>query len=879
MEGLSAGEARTRKDRIGPNRLPSAPKQSEILRFLRQFHNVLIYVLLAAAGLAASIGHYTDAAVILAVVVVNAIIGYLQEGRAERALEAIRAMIDPRSTVIRDGRRLVIPAEDIVPGDLVLLEPGDRVPADLRLVRARNLRIDEAALTGESVPVDKGIEPAVADIPLGDRSSMAFSGTFVAAGTGAGIAVATGTATELGRISELVGSVKTLTTPLLRQIAALAEKLTIVILGICAAVFAFAVFVRDYPWPDAFMVIIGIAVAAIPEGLPAVMTITLAIGVQRMAARNAIVRRLPAVETLGSVSVICSDKTGTLTRNEMTVSTVITRDKSIEVSGVGYRPEGGFETEGGRLVDPADDPTLVEAARATILCNDAELREAGGAWIVHGDPMEGALLSLGIKAGHDAGALRKQFPRTDEIPFDTQHQFMATLHHSHADGAFAYVKGAPERILSMCGGERSSSGDEALLDEAFWRSRTEAVASQGQRVLALAVKAMPPGQRDLTFADVAGGFTMLALLGLIDPPREEARKAVEDCRSAGIKVKMITGDHAATAAAIARALKLDDEPKVITGQALDRLDDAELATAARDVTVFARTSPSHKLRLVTALQADGAVIAMTGDGVNDAPALKRADIGVAMGSRGTEAAKEAAELVLADDNFASIVAAVREGRTVYDNLRKVIALTLPTNAGEASAIIAAIAFGLTLPMTPVQILWVNMVTTVALDLTLAFEPAEPGTMQRPPRGPKEPLLSGFLFWRVVFVSMLFVAGAFGVFFYALDEGHPLEIARTMVVNTVVVMEIFYLFSIRYVHGPSITWRGVFGTPAVLIGVALVVAMQFAFTYVPVMQRIFGTAPIGLVDGLLIVGVGVALLLLVEIEKRIVNLIFARRAKT
>ena len=877
MEGLSAQEARTRKERIGPNRLPSAAKQNEIRRFLRQFHNLLIYVLLCAAVLAASIGHYTDAAVILAVVVVNAIIGYLQEGRAERALEAIRAMIDPRSTVVRDGHRMVIPAEDIVPGDIVLLEPGDRVPADLRLVRARNLRIDEAALTGESVPVDKGIEPAVAEIPLGDRSSMAFSGTFVAAGTGAGIAAATGTTTELGRISELVGSVKTLTTPLLRQIAQLAEKLTIVILGVCAAVFAFAVFVRDYQWPEAFMVIIGIAVAAIPEGLPAVMTITLAIGVQRMAARNAIVRRLPAVETLGSVSVICSDKTGTLTRNEMTVRTVITRDKAIEVSGVGYRPEGGFEVEGGRLVDPADDRTLLEAARAAILCNDAELREAGGAWIVHGDPMEGALLSLGIKAGHDAGALRKQFPRTDEIPFDTQHQFMATLHHSHADGAFAYVKGAPERILAMCVGQRGPSGYEAL-DEGFWRSCTETVASRGQRVLALAVKAMPSGQRDLTFADVAGGFTMLALLGLIDPPREEARKAVEDCRSAGIKVKMITGDHAATAAAIARALRLDDEPKVITGQELDHLDDAELETVARDVTVFARTSPSHKLRLVTALQVDGAVIAMTGDGVNDAPALKRADIGVAMGSRGTEAAKEAAELVLADDNFASIVAAVREGRTVYDNLRKVIALTLPTNAGEASAIIAAIAFGLTLPMTPVQILWVNMVTTVALDLTLAFEPAEPGTMQRPPRSPKEPLLSGFLLWRVVFVSMLFVAGAFGVFFYALDEGHSLEVARTMVVNTVVVMEIFYLFSIRYVHGPSITWRGVVGTRAVLIGVALVVAMQFAFTYLPWMQSIFGTAPVGLVDGLLIVGVGVALLLLVEIEKRIVSGILATRSK-
>jgi magnesium-transporting ATPase (P-type) len=876
MEGLSSDEAKTRKERIGPNRLPTAAKQSEIVRFLRQFHNVLIYVLLGAAALAASIGHYADALVIVAVVLVNAIIGYLQEGRAERALEAIRAMIDPRSTVIRDGRRVAVPAEDIVPGDLVLLDPGDRVPADLRLIRARNLRIDEAALTGESVPVDKDVDPTLAEIPLGDRSSMAFSGTFVAAGSGAGIAVATATATELGRISELVGSIKTLATPLLRQMAALAQKLTLIIVVMCAAVFAFAVLVRGYPWPEAFMVMIGIAVAAIPEGLPAVMTIALAIGVQRMAARNAIIRRLPAVETLGSVSVICSDKTGTLTRNEMTVRTVITRDKVIGVSGVGYRPEGGFEAKG-RIVDPADDPTLLEAASAAILCNDAELQEARGTWTVHGDPMEGALLSLGIKAGHDAGTLRKQFPRTDEIPFDTQHQFMATLHHSHADGAFAYVKGAPERILSMGASERGRSGD-APLDEAFWRSRTETVASQGQRVLALAVKAMPMGKRDLTFADLEGGFTMLALLGLIDPPREEAAKAVEDCRSAGIRVKMITGDHAATAGAIARLLKLDDEPKVITGRVLDRLDDAELRNVARDVTVFARTSPIHKLRLVTALQADGAVTAMTGDGVNDAPALKRADIGVAMGSRGTEAAKEAAELVLADDNFASIVAAVREGRTVYDNLRKVIEWTLPTNGGEVAGIIVAIAFGLTLPITAIQLLWINLATAGTLGLTLAFEPTEPGTMRRPPRGPNEPLLSGFLLWRVALVSVLFMAGVFGIFFYAIERGLSLGTARTMVVNTLVVMEIFYLFSVRYVHGPSTTAHGIFGTPAVLIGVALVVAMQLAFTYVPAMQRVFGTAPIGIVDGLLIVGVGVALLLLVEIEKRVVNRVFAGAVK-
>jgi magnesium-transporting ATPase (P-type) len=487
------------------------------------------------------------------------------------------------------------------------------------------------------------------------------------------------------------------------------------------------------------------------------------------------------------------------------------------------------------------------------------------------------LLSLGIKAGHDADTLRKQFPRTDEIPFDTQHQFMATLHHSHADEAFTYIKGAPERILSMSGSERGPSGDEPLNEE-FWRSRTEMIASQGQRVLALGVKAMPAGKRDLTFADLEGGFTMLALLGLIDPPREEARKAVEDCRSAGIRVKMITGDHAATAAAIARLLRLDDEPKVITGQDIDRIDDDELRSVARDVTVFARTSPIHKLRLVTALQADEAVTAMTGDGVNDAPALKRADIGVAMGSKGTEAAKEAAELVLADDNFASIVAAVREGRTVYDNLRKVIQWTLPTNGGEVSGIIVAIAFGLTLPITAIQLLWINLATAVTLGLTLAFEPTEPGTMLRPPRGAKEPLLSGFLLWRVALVSLLFMAGVFAVFFYALERGLSLEAARTMVVNTLVAMEIFYLFSVRYVHGPSITWRGIFGTPAVLIGVALVVAMQFAFTYVPAMQRVFGTAPIGLLDGLLIVGVGVALLLLVEIEKRIMGSVLATRGK-
>ena len=875
-EGLTPQEAELRKARFGPNRLPEAPKRSAIFRFLLQFHNLLIYVLLGAAALAAVIGHIVDALVVLGVVVINAIIGFIQEGRAEQALDAIRSMIDPHASAIRGGRRCVIAAEDIVPGDLVLLEPGDRVPADLRLTRVRNLRIDEAALTGESVPVDKGLEPVAAAAPLGDRSSMVFSGTFIASGNGTGVAVATGAATELGRISTLVSTVETLTTPLLLRMSELARKLTLLILVGCASVFLFAIFVRGYPWPEAFMVVIGLAVSAIPEGLPAVMTITLAIGVQRMAARNAIIRRLPAVETLGSVSVICSDKTGTLTRNEMTVRTVVTALEQFDVSGVGYQPEGGFEADGS-IVEPDAHPTLLEAAKAAILCNDAELRQAHGVWIVEGDPMEGALVSLGVKAGYGATLLRKQFPRTDEIPFDTQHQFMATLHHSHENGAFAYMKGAPERLLEMCDRQRGPSGDEPI-DEDFWRSRTDAIAAQGQRMLAVAVKEMPTGQRDLSFADVEGGATMLGLLGLIDPPREETLAAVRDCRMAGIRVKMITGDHAATAEAIARQLELADDLKIITGQALDSLDDAALKEVARDVTVFARTSPEHKLRLVTALQADDQVTAMTGDGVNDAPALKRADVGIAMGRKGTEAAKEAAEVVLADDNFASIIAAVREGRTVYDNIKKVIEWTLPTNGGESSAIIAAIAFGITLPVTPIQILWINMVTAVTLGLTLAFEPTELGAMRRPPRSPREPLLSRRLLWRIGFVSLLFVTGAFGVFFYAVESGLSVELARTMVVNTIVVMEIFYLFSVRYIHGPSITWQGIFGTPAVLTGVALVVAAQFAFTYLPFMQAVFDTAPIAPLNGLLIIGVGIALLFLVELEKRVSAGLSARRTK-
>ncbi|MDO8900591.1 MAG: cation-transporting P-type ATPase [Phenylobacterium sp.] len=865
-DGLSETEAARRLDTHGPNALPRGKGRNRLLAFLRHFHNLLIYVLIAAGLLAAMIGHLTDAVVIFAVVLANALIGYIQEGRAEKSLEAIQGMIEPHASVIRGGARLTVTADEVVPGDVVLLEAGDRAPADVRLIKARNLRMDEALLTGESVPADKAVAPVAPDAALGDRYSMAFSGAFVAAGQGVGVVTATGADTELGKISTLIGAVERLTTPLVRQMNRFAQQVTIAVLAASTLVFAFAHLVRGYSISEAFMVVVGLAVAAIPEGLPAVMTITLAIGVQRMAQRNAIIRRLPAVETLGSVSVICSDKTGTLTRNEMMVSKVVAASGVYQVEGSGYAPTGAIRLDGAEI-DPGADPVLQELARGALLCNDARLSQTEAGWRVDGDPMEGALISLGRKAGQDPAAALTTWPRLDEIPFETRHRYMATLNGGEGRPPVAYVKGAPEQVLEMCATVAGANGPEPL-DLPHWRTQVEDLAAGGQRVLALARRDMPQGCGDVSAADVAANLTLLGLVGLIDPPRPEAMAAVAECRAAGVRVKMITGDHVATARAIAMQLGLDEAPRALTGQDLDGLSEDDFHREAQAATVFARTTPEHKLRLVSALQADGSVIAMTGDGVNDAPALKRADVGVAMGGKGTEAAKEASEMVLADDNFASIVAAVREGRTVYDNLTKVITWTLPTNGGEALTIMLALLLGLTMPVTPVQILWINMITAVALGLTLAFEPPESGVMRRPPRPAHQRLLSGRLLWRIAFVSVLMVAGAFGVFAWAVGKGLSVETARTMVVNSLVVMEIFYLFSIRYVHGASLTWQGVLGTPAVLMGVGFVVAAQLALTYVPLLQTVFGTAPVALADGLVIIGLGVVLLLVVEAEKLI-----------
>ncbi len=859
--GLSAAEAARRLAAHGPNRLTPPKKRGPLLRFLLQFHNVLIYVLLGASVVTGALGHWVDTGVILGVVLINALIGFIQEGKAEKSLDAIRNMLSLHAMVMRDGLRREIAAEGLVPGDIVLLASGDKVPADLRLIGLRNLRIEEAALTGESEPVEKSPDAVAEDVPIGDRTSMAYSGTLVVFGQGRGVVVATGDATEIGRIGKMLADVESVDTPLLKQMAGFGRRLTAAILLLAGFALAFGMLVHGQPAGEMFLAAVGIAVALIPEGLPAIMTITLAIGVQRMAQRNAIIRRMPAVETLGAVTTICSDKTGTLTRNEMTVQRLVTTEKTIAVAGVGYAPHGGFAVDG---VD-VDAAEFADIARAALLCNDATLHEQDGEWKLEGDPTEGALLTLAFKAGLDARFEAEALPRIDVIPFESEHRFMATLHHDHSGHAFAFIKGAPEQVIGMCAQQRQD-GEDRQIDPAFWHAQIEALATAGFRVLALAFATMESGKRELSFDDVKGGFTLLALAGIMDPPREEAIRAVVACHAAGIRVKMITGDHAVTAVAIARVMGLASDDKALIGADIEAMNEAALREAVRDIDVFARASPEHKLRLVQALQAEGEIVAMTGDGVNDAPALKAADVGVAMGLKGTEAAKEAAEMVLADDNFASIAHAVEEGRTVYDNLKKAITFLLPINGGESLSLVIAVLLGLTLPITPVQILWVNMVSSVALAMVLAFEPTEREVMRRRPRPPGEPILSGFLMWRVVLVSGLFMAGIFGMFELALMRGAPIEEARTIAVNTLVAMEVFYLFSVRYLRAQSFTFEGVKGTKPVLIAVFAVFALQLLFTYAPFMETFFHSRPLSFATGLQIVAVGVALLVLLEIEK-------------
>jgi len=864
--GLSELDARQRLATHGLNRLPEPARRHLLLRLFLHFHNILIYVLLGAAAITALLDHLIDTFVIIAVVIINAIIGFLQEGKAEKAMDAIRHLLALRASVIREGSRHTVAGEQLVPGDIVLLEAGDKVPADLRLLKTHGLLIHEAILTGESMAVEKQSAPVAQEAPLGDRFCMAYSGTTVTSGQGTGVVVATGGVTEIGRISGLLSQVETLSTPLVAQMAVFAKWLTLFILAIAVLILVFGYFVLHYEFTDLFMAVVGISVAAIPEGLPAVLTITLAVGVQAMARRNAIVRRLPAIETLGSVSVICSDKTGTLTRNEMNVTSVITSQQHFNIGGSGYEPAGDIRLDE-QAISVADYPLLLELGRAAALCNDAELLRKDETWTVEGDPMEGALLAFSGKTGMDDSEARTQWTRTDIIPFDTRHKYMATLNHDHENRAFVFVKGAPETVLAMCREQRIDASETAPLDHDYWHQQAGVIATHGQRVLAFASRPMNPEHTILEHSDIQDSLVFLGLVGLIDPPRPEAIAAIAECHHAGIEVKMITGDHAATAVAIGKQIGLRNSGNILTGTELDTLDDAALASVVTKTGIFARTSPEHKLRLVMALQANGMTVAMTGDGVNDAPALKRADAGIAMGKSGSEAAKEASEIVLADDNFASIVAAVREGRTVYDNIKKVLSWTLPTNAGEALTIIVALMLGLSLPVTPIQILWVNMITAVTLGIALAFEPTEENTMRRPPRLRNEPLLSGGLVWHIVLVASLFLAGVFGIYEYANERGYSENLARTIAMNTLVVLEIFHLFFIRNMYGTSFTWRAARGTKVIWIAVIAVTVGQFAITYLPWLQFVFKTEAIGLLDGFLIVGIGAMMFIVIEIEKQ------------
>jgi magnesium-transporting ATPase (P-type) len=864
-DGLSMDEAARRLDRLGPNRLPELPKEGLLRRFFKHFHDTLIYILLVAGMITAVLGHWVDTGVILGVVVINAFVGFIQEGKAEQALEGLRRMLSLQAHVRRDGAWREIAAELLVPGDIVRLRSGDRVPADLRLIEAINLRIEESALTGESVPTAKNIEAVPGDSAVGDRFCMAFSGTMVAAGRGTGVVVATGIQTELGKINRMITEVQILATPLTRQMDQFGRILSVVIVGMAVLMFAAGWLMHDFTVDELFLAAIGFAVAAIPEGLPAILTITLALGVQRMARCNAITRKLNAVETLGSVTVICSDKTGTLTRNEMTVVQLVTRTGRYDAEGSGYAPAGGISEAGRkvRLTDRGDLHCLVEILA---VCNDSAIVEEGGQWRVVGEPTEGALRTLAAKADFSEEGYR----RLAAIPFESENKFMATLHRLPDGSRRILLKGAPDRLLDRCSRQVGKDGRDEALDRLFWEGWIEEMGGRGLRVLAAARRNVEASGENLDLEDIDGGMVMAGLVGIIDPPRPEAIVAIRTCRQAGIRVIMITGDHAGTAVAIGREMGIGDGRGAVTGNDIETASNEALGQLVGTSDIFARTSPGHKLRLVQALQARGEVVAMTGDGVNDAPALKRADVGIAMGIKGTEATKGAADIVLSDDNFASIGRAVEEGRTIYDNLRKAIVFILPTNGAEGLVVLIAVVFGMVLPLTPVQILWVNMVTAVTLALALAFEPSEPGLMARPPRKTDAPILDGLFLWRIAFVSTMIGLATITVFIVERRLGVDLALARTLAVNTLVFGQLFYLFNSRFLHASSLGVTRLLANRVAWLMVGALVVLQMVFVYAPFMHAWFGSAALPLRLWLIPVGIGLAVFLAVEAEKALLR---------
>jgi cation-transporting ATPase F len=854
--GLSSKQVIERLVTYGKNEIERQKSENLFIIFLKQFHQPLVYILLIAALITFVMKEKTDALVIFGVVIINAIIGFIQEAKAVRAIEALSKTMESDATVIRDNRKLKVNGKDLVPGDIVFIQSGDKVPADIRLFKVRQLRIQEAALTGESVAAEKIGTLLAEDVVLGDKRNMAFASTFVTFGQGFGIVTHTGGNTEIGKISKLIKETISLETPLIKKISKFSHTLLYIIGGMAALTFILGI-IRGEHWLEMFKAAIALAVGAIPEGLPAALAATLAIGVSRMAKRNAIIRKLPVVETLGSATVICSDKTGTLTENQMTVKKIWTSNAEYEVTGQGYNFNGSITLDGNKI-NVNNDKMLFECLRCGVFCNDSSIELVENDLKIQGDPTEISLLISFEKTGLDSKEIIVENKRLDVLPFESERQYMAVLTQMENGENRIYIKGAIEKILAIC------EDISPVIHDAY-----EKIAAEGLRVLSFAYKTVE--SEKILEEDLLNGFTFLGLQGMIDPPRIEAISAIRKCHEAGIVVKMITGDHAVTAAAIAKQLGITGKngQKAVTGAELEKLGGSELIDVAVNNNVFARVTPEQKLRLVEALQSEKNVVAMTGDGVNDAPALKRADIGIAMGITGTEVAKDSADMILTDDNFATIEAAVEEGRGVFDNITKFITWTLPTNIGEGLVILLAVFLGINLPITPTQILWINMTTAVFLGLMLAFEPKEPGLMLRKPRKFDQPILTPKLLIKIFLVSLILLTASFMLFEFELQGGASIEQARTVAVTVFIVVEAAYLFNSRSLNA-GILKIGLFSNKFIFIGIATMAILQWAFIYLPFMNKSFGTSPFPISTWIKILACGVITFIIMEIEKIIIK---------
>jgi Ca2+-transporting ATPase len=863
--GLTLQEAETRLERFGLNELREERKITALGIFARQFSSFLTAILIAAGAISFLLGENVDAIAIASIVVLNAILGFIQEYRAERALEALKELAAPHARVLREGQVTIIEAKEVVPGDLILLEAGDQIPADGRFLQVVNLKADESPLTGESVPSVKFVEALPEETPLADRENMAYSGTAVTYGRGKAVVVATAMDTEFGKIAQHIQKAGEEMTPLQLRLKSLGMMLGGLALLVCAVLFAIQVF-GGHPILESFMMAVALAVSAVPEGLPAVVTVTLALGVRKMSSRNAIVRRLASVETLGSTTVICTDKTGTLTKDEMTVKRIYAGDRFYETTGTGYEPRGEF-LENGRPIDPHEQDHLALLLRIGTLCSYASLQKGSG-WSVVGDPTEGALLTLAAKGAIWKGELSEEYPLVGEIPFDSARKRMTTVH-EHAGQRLAYVKGAPEVLLQLSRFLHRDGSIQELCraDRENVLSIVRDMAAGGLRVLAFAYREVPPEtntspeqmERDLTFVGV---------VGMMDPPREEVREAIATCRSAGIRTVMITGDHGLTARAIAQDIGLlGDEGRVITGPELDKISDEELEREVEDIVVCARSSPEHKVRMLEALKKRGHVVAMTGDGVNDAPALKQADIGISMGITGTEVTKQAADMVLADDNFATIVRAIEEGRGIYDNIRKFVRLLLSTNLDEILLIATATLLRLPLPMLPIQILWVNIVSDGLPALALSFDPHDEDIMERRPRSPREGIFHGMLLFILAAAVIDFVAETLLLLYWRNTGFVTVDRIRTMILTSTILFELFFVFNCRS-ETHSVFRSNPLQNRLLLLAVILSLILQLMVIYLPFLQVMFKTVPLNARDWLIILAISASgLLVLPEVFMR------------